>query len=128
MHFIRFTFFAVDKDYLRSKHWQVIHCSDGPDFGEADDIALKHKRTSMADAVETLCSMELLISTMSEVHHPSGRAINVQPQPMLIPLQDKPNLSRVGTPNEGRTIKKKATSNLGSTLDEVLEKTRSKSK
>lgn len=125
MHFTSFTFLVVDDECLDSDPWQVVLCSDGPDFGEGNDIVLKSKRLPFAEAVPPLCAIEMLVSTMSEIGHPSEMGINIQPTPMVVPLstdqQDDSNslMARVATPMEGRENKRKFTRRFAS-LDEAL--------
>lgn len=125
MHFTSFTFFAVDFACLCASPWEIILCSDGPDYGEDDEIVLKTKRLPIAVAFEYLCSIEMLVSNISEICHPSELGMCIVPDREPLPANPQPVpgklLHRRATPKEGRRNKSAVTRLYGS-MEEALGK------
>ena len=87
-HFAYFPFLAVDAACVHSPNpndWEIIVCSDAPDFGENPETGprLKVFRVPVAEAMDSaLCRIETLTATPTEVGKRSALSLRVQPPPM----------------------------------------------
>lgn len=84
--FAYFTFLAVDSAYVQSPHpveWEIIVCSDAPDYNEDPQAGAKLKvfRMPVREALKSLQVMEMLLSTPLEVAKRCEMRLNVMPEP-----------------------------------------------
>ncbi len=118
-HFSASTFVVVDEACLSADRWQCIVCTDGPDFGEADDArVLKQVRVEVSNAWLTVARLEELTITASEAeywarnpHDEDFRILKMAPKPpKIVPIADSDDGDiwwGLATPTQARAKKMK---------------------